>query len=170
MSQIQIAAQLGISRGQVSYSLRRGNISPKKKRGPLPMLSTEEVDRIITFIESSPKNRRLTYLELASDPFNYLGVSERVIQKELKKRGCLRHLAHAKPPGSESTWRMLKEWAEAHLHWTLNDWMRIPWTDETLVNDEKHSRESVTRSVSIFLLKTESVTLILWVRPAKSTT
>ena len=60
MSQTQIAAQLGISRGQVIHSLRRGNIPPKKKRGRLPILSTEEVDRIVTLIESSPKNRRLT--------------------------------------------------------------------------------------------------------------
>ena len=121
MSQTQIAAQLGISRGQVSYSLRRGNISPKKKRGRLPKLSTEEVDGIITLIESSHENRRLTYLELASGPLKYLGISERVIQKELKKRGYRRHPAHAKPPVSKSTRRMRKEWAEAHLHWTLND-------------------------------------------------
>ena len=55
MSQTQIAAQLDISRVQVSDSLHRGNISPKKKRGRLPILSTEEVDGIITFIESSPE-------------------------------------------------------------------------------------------------------------------
>ena len=55
---------------------------------------------------------------------------------------------------------MRKEWAEAHLHRTVNEWMKNFWTDEIWVKDEKHSREWVTRTVTIFLLTTESVTLI----------
>ncbi|VDB92711.1 Bgt-51294, partial [Blumeria graminis f. sp. tritici] len=43
-------------------------------------------DQIISYVESSPGNRRKTYLELASGPLRHLGVSERIIQKELEKR------------------------------------------------------------------------------------
>ncbi|VDB88111.1 Bgt-50622, partial [Blumeria graminis f. sp. tritici] len=43
-------------------------------------------DQIISYFESSPGNCRKTFLELASGPFTHLGVSEHVIQRELKKR------------------------------------------------------------------------------------
>ncbi|VDB93075.1 Bgt-51824, partial [Blumeria graminis f. sp. tritici] len=43
-------------------------------------------DQIISYVESSPGNRRKTFLELASGPFRHLGVSERVIRRELQKK------------------------------------------------------------------------------------
>lgn len=93
----------------------------------------------------------MTYLELAAGPFRHLGVSERVIQTELRKRGYRRHPAHKKPPVSEQTKRARKEWAEAHVDWTVEDWMSILWTDETWVKDGEHSREWITRKVNILL-------------------
>ena len=64
-NQTQIAAQLDISRGKVGYSLRRGTVSPKKIKGQLPILKADDVSQIISYIESSPENRRQTFLELA---------------------------------------------------------------------------------------------------------
>ncbi|VCU41344.1 Bgt-51562, partial [Blumeria graminis f. sp. tritici] len=43
-------------------------------------------DHIISYVESSPGNRRKSFLEIASGPFRHLGVSERVIQRELQKK------------------------------------------------------------------------------------
>ncbi|VDB89875.1 Bgt-50859, partial [Blumeria graminis f. sp. tritici] len=43
-------------------------------------------DQIISYVESSPENRRKTLLELASSPFRYLGVSERVIPREFQNK------------------------------------------------------------------------------------
>ncbi|VDB91194.1 Bgt-50378, partial [Blumeria graminis f. sp. tritici] len=78
--------QLGISRAQVSYSLRRGNVSPKKRKRTSTRLKADDVDQIVSYVESSPRDRRKFFLELASGPFRHLGVSERVIQREHKKR------------------------------------------------------------------------------------
>ena len=94
-------------------------------------------------------NQRKTYLELASGPFRYLDVSERVIQKEVQKRGYTRHPARSKPPASSKTMTTRKQWAEAHLHWTVDDWMEILWTDETWAMDGRHSKDWVTRNVSL---------------------
>ena len=134
-NQTQIAAQLGVSRGQVSYSLRHGTVSPKKKKGPSPTRKVDDDNQIISYIESSPENHRKTFLELASGSFRYLGVSERVIQKELRKRRYRRHPAHSKPPASQKTITTGREWDGAYLNWKFEDWMAILWTDETWVKN-----------------------------------
>lgn len=136
---------------QVGYALLRGNVTPKKRKGRSPILSSEDVDQIENFVKLSPINRRMTYLELAAGPFRNLGVSEKVIQSELRKRGYRRHPTHKKPPVTEQIKRVRKEWAEAHVHWTVEDWMSILWTDETWVKNGGHSREWVTRKVIILL-------------------
>ncbi|KAI1005312.1 hypothetical protein K3495_g2900 [Podosphaera aphanis] len=87
MNQTRIADQLGVTRRQVRYTLSVPYLEPKKAPGRLPTLSHEDVDKIEDFITASPEGRRMSWLELASGPFQYLGVSEFVIQNELKKRG-----------------------------------------------------------------------------------
>ncbi|VDB85684.1 Bgt-51624 [Blumeria graminis f. sp. tritici] len=115
---MQIAAQLGISRGQVSYSLCRGTVPPQKRKRTSLRLKADDVDQIISYVESSPGNRRKTFLELDSGPFRNLGVSERVIQREIQKKEYQQHVARLKPPVSQKTMKTSREWAEAHLNWT----------------------------------------------------
>ncbi|CAJ2651430.1 unnamed protein product [Trifolium pratense] len=73
----EIANQLKISLRQVGYALLRGNVTPKKRKGRSPILSSEDVDQIENLVKSSPINRRMIYLELAAGPFRHLGVSEK---------------------------------------------------------------------------------------------
>ncbi|VDB89722.1 Bgt-51417 [Blumeria graminis f. sp. tritici] len=46
-----------------------------------------------------------------------------------------------------------REWAEAHLNWKYEDLTSVLWTDETWLEDGRHSRDWVTRSVRILLNK-----------------
>lgn len=85
MNQTNIAKQLGISRNQVRYTLCTPYIEPKKAAGRPPTLSSSDVVRIEAFITSSSEGRRMSWFELAHGPFRDFGVSERVIQNELKK-------------------------------------------------------------------------------------
>ena len=93
----------------------------------------------------------MTYFELANGPFKHLGVSERVIKSELEKRGSKRYPALNKPTTSPEIRRKRREWAEARIDWTLEQWMSILWSDETWATDGHHSRRWVTRKVSILL-------------------
>ncbi|VCU39527.1 Bgt-50475 [Blumeria graminis f. sp. tritici] len=93
--------QLGISRGQVSYSLLHRTISPEKRKRKSSRLKANKVDQIISYIGSSPENRCQKLLELASGPFRHLGVREQVIPRELAKRGYQQHVARLKPPESQ---------------------------------------------------------------------
>ncbi|KAI0995295.1 hypothetical protein K3495_g12886 [Podosphaera aphanis] len=117
----------------------------QKARGRSPSLSSEDVDKIEEFIKESPENRQLTYFELANGPFKHLGVSERVIKSELEKRGLKRYTALNKPTASPEIRRKRREWAEARIDWTLEQWMSILWSDETWATDGHHSRRWVTR-------------------------
>ena len=97
MNQTKIADQLGVTRRQVRYTLSVPYLEPKKAPGWLPTLSHEDVDKIEDFITASPEGRRMSWLELASGPFHHVGVSEFVIQNELKKKGYRRRPSFRKP-------------------------------------------------------------------------
>ena len=131
-------------------------MTPKKAKGRPSVLSSDEVQKIVDFVKLNAHNRRLNFLELASGPFRYLGVSERVIKKELNLKGIKRHPAQKKPPAFEVIKRKRREWAESHLDWTVDDWGLILWTDETWVQDENHARRWVSREVRILFRSDKS--------------
>ncbi|KAI1007552.1 hypothetical protein K3495_g672 [Podosphaera aphanis] len=147
MNQTTIADQFGVTRRQVRYTLSVPYLEPKKALGRLPALSYEDVDKIEDFLTASPEGRRMSSLELASGPFQNLGVSEFMIQNELKKRGYGRGPSFKKPFLSEVNKRKCLEWAEAHKDWTGGDWMNILWTDGTWVTGGRHKRDWVTRKI-----------------------
>ncbi|VCU41274.1 Bgt-20552 [Blumeria graminis f. sp. tritici] len=131
--------------------MRRGTVSPKKRKRTSSRLKADDIDQIISYVESSPGNRCKSFLELASDPFRHIGVSEQVIPRELIKRGYQQHVALLKPPVSQKTIKSHKGRAEAHLNWTHEDWTSVLWTDKTWVEDGRNSREWTTKNVLRFL-------------------
>ncbi|KAI1003954.1 hypothetical protein K3495_g4255 [Podosphaera aphanis] len=97
------------------------------------------------FICSSPENRQMSYFEVAHSVFPHLGVGEEVIRNEMKKRGFSRQIAQSKPPLNSENKAKRRYFAKDDLHWTVNDWMNVLWTDETWVTDGRHTRYWVTR-------------------------
>ena len=76
-NQTQIATQLGISPGQVGYSLRRGSVSPNKWKGISMALKADDIDQIISYIGSSSENNCRTFLEFASGSLDILVTASR---------------------------------------------------------------------------------------------
>ncbi|KAI0997064.1 hypothetical protein K3495_g11122 [Podosphaera aphanis] len=149
MNQRSITKQLGISRNQVRYTFCTPYIEPKKAAGGPPTLFSSDVVWIEAFITSSSEGRRMSWFELVHGPFRDFGVSERVIQHELKKGSYGYHPALKKPPLLEEVKRKRREWAEAHKDWTVEDWMAVLWTDETWATDGQHKRDWVPRKFKI---------------------
>lgn len=137
---------------QVRHTFNTVNLSPQKPKGRPPVLSSNQVDEIEAFVRSSFESREMSYFQLAYVVFPHLGVSEKVIRREMMKRGYARRVAAAKPPLSPENKRKRFEFARHHLHWKKEDWMRFLWTDETWITDGRHSRCWVTRKVSITLI------------------
>ncbi|KAL4780626.1 hypothetical protein BJX76DRAFT_350823 [Aspergillus varians] len=63
----QIASQLQITYRQVQYTCQSEQATPRKPRGQSPKLSEEDVDRIIKFISSSKRARRLPYYKVIQE-------------------------------------------------------------------------------------------------------
>ena len=61
-------------------------------------------------------------------------ISSRTIRRELKRAG-LKPIVKKKRPFLSSTHRRKRlEFAERHQHWTVDDWKRVVWSDETKIN------------------------------------
>ncbi|KAI0996976.1 hypothetical protein K3495_g11207 [Podosphaera aphanis] len=120
-----MSQNLAISYRQVCYTSENVDLSPKNSTGRPPVLRKSQVDEIESFVCSSPEDRQMSYLQLANFAFRHFGVSEKVIRREMKKRGYTRQVAAAKPPLSLENMRRRFQFASSHLHWEKDDLMRI---------------------------------------------
>ncbi|CBF89682.1 uncharacterized protein ANIA_10066 [Aspergillus nidulans FGSC A4] len=139
----QISSQLGFTYRQVQYTCQNEQSTPRKPPGQRPKLSEEDMDNIITFISSSQRTRRLSYKRVIEE-LN-LPCGETALARALKKRGYSRCKALRKPPLSDDTKRVRLAWALEHVNWTIEQWNRILWSDETWVTPGFYTRIWVTR-------------------------
>jgi hypothetical protein len=54
-------------------------------------------------------------------------------------------LGNEKAPITEANRKIRLAWAEEHVKWTMDQWYRILWTDETWITGGRHTRTWVTR-------------------------
>ena len=140
---LQIASMLHITHYQVQYTCQSQTATPKKARGKTPKLSEEDVDRIIEWISSSKRTRRMPYSKVVRELD--LPVGATALARALKKRGYTRCKALQKPPLYDEHKRVRLAWALEHVNWTTEQWNRVLWTNETWVTSGIHTRIWVTR-------------------------
>ncbi|MBW0467733.1 hypothetical protein O181_007448 [Austropuccinia psidii MF-1] len=58
-------------------------------------------------------------------------VSVNTLRKSIHELGRRSRIAVEKPYLSPRHMQRRLEFARAHLHWTINDWSRVVWTDES---------------------------------------
>ena len=119
----QITSQLQMTYRQVQYTCQSHQTTPKKAHGQRPKLSEEDVDKVIDFISSSKRTRRMPYYKVIQELD--LPVRTTALSRALKKRGYSRCKALRKPPLSDQNKRVRLAWALAHVNWTMEQWNRI---------------------------------------------
>ena len=67
------------------------------------------------------------------------------IRNALRNAGFKRYIARRKPPISEANRVKRLAFAIEHLNWSIEDWSRILWSDETWVTGGRHTKTWVTR-------------------------
>ena len=106
-------------------------------------INARDLRSLIRAVISGPDGRRENYMSLVAD----LGITacEIIVRKYLRKAGFRRCIACFKPLVSWINRRKRLKWARAHLHWTIEDWMRVIFTDESSFETGKRNRIFITR-------------------------
>ncbi|KAI0997055.1 hypothetical protein K3495_g11132 [Podosphaera aphanis] len=104
-----IAERLEITHRQVRYAMNTTKLTPKISSGRNPSLSSAQIDEVEAYITSSQGGRQMPYFEVANFVFPHFGVSEKVIEREMKNRGYTRRNTASKPPLSPENLRKLDD-------------------------------------------------------------
>ncbi|MBW0516262.1 hypothetical protein O181_055977 [Austropuccinia psidii MF-1] len=109
---------------------RIGTVRTQKKGRPTSMTEQDrqELSRIITC------GRRLTVAQVTNLMTHM--VSTQTIQQEIHKLSKHSRIAPRKPylQPQDFQWRLA--FAQAHHHWTINEWARVIWTNESAFERE----------------------------------
>lgn len=99
----QIARFLGVTERAVQYTCNTKSATPKHQRAGRPAkLTSEEVDSLIKFVNSSKRTRRLSYKQLKDELYaDREDIGEKAIKHALHKRGIFRRITLRKPRNSE---------------------------------------------------------------------
>ena len=138
----EIAAQTGLTLRQVQYAITH-TVTPTKRKGRKSMLTDDEVQNIINWICASRKNRRTSWISIPT--LLHLNVSYKTIRTALRNAGFSRRVARRKPPISEKNRLARLRFAIEHSNWSLDQWAKILWSDETWINGDRHTKTYVTR-------------------------
>lgn len=141
-----IIKKTGFSTTQIKLAIKEEK--PRfSSRGAKPTLSADQANLLIDYVCSTKEHRRMSWASLSAVSFLIVGlyVSWIYIRETLYHAGFKRYHARVKPPISEKNRQLRLEWAQAHVNWTVNQWRKILWTNETWVTGGHHRRIWVTR-------------------------
>ena len=100
-----IAERLEITHRQVRYAMNTTKLTPQKSSGWNSLLSSEQIAEVEAYLTSSQEDRLMPYFEVVNVVFPHFCVSEKVIEREMKKRVYTRRIAASKPPLSPENLR-----------------------------------------------------------------
>lgn len=146
-SQRNISARLGVCKSTVQKTLARiriiGTHSPPKHRGAVRKTSNR-IDRMIR--RRAVVNPRITSQEIAATLPLDSRVSARTIRRRLSDQYGLRfHRAAKKPRFSRKNIMDRLKFCRDHQHWTVADWRKVLFSDETLIRQFNPSTQGVRR-------------------------
>lgn len=132
----RIAEDIGCSVGAVKYTLDRyqetGGYETRPGRGCKPKLSKSDVKYLCL---SSIRDRRKTATDLQHKLNDTLSDSKKVsrstISRRLKENGLIGRVAVRKPLLRKQNIKKRLKFALEHRSWTVDDWKKVLWTDES---------------------------------------
>ena len=126
----QVAAQLDVSYSMVQKLYSSIKDSLPKCSGGCPRSLTATSQRLLArkvtsgAADNAPQLKRLLHLN----------VTPQTIRNALRRAGLKSAVKQKKPFLSKTHRRRRLEFALEHQHWTLEDWSRVVWSDETKIN------------------------------------
>lgn len=130
----KIANQLGVSRITVDRLRARARPGVQKARGGRPAkLSMADKRRVIQMITTHKANTAVQAAQELKDT-TAVEVSTKTVQRALREAGMRAVTKKKKPRLLPRHIKERKNFALCHQHWTVEDWKRVIWSDETKIN------------------------------------
>ena len=107
------------------------------------ILQDRDLRRLVREVCKSEDGRKASYMKLARD----LGIqaSEDTIRRAFHKLGFHRYVACPKPFINWRNRQKRLQFAREHVKWTIEDWKKVIWTDESSFETGRKARTFVTR-------------------------
>lgn len=134
LSQRAIASTTGLGKGTVGRIARNVSIPrPKAKVGRPSLLTARQK---IFCVHKITRGCQENAVQVKSSLEEELGIkaSSSTVRRALKEAGLGAIEKPKKPLLSEASRRKRLAFAKRHQHWTIDDWRRVVWSDETKIN------------------------------------
>lgn len=138
----KIAQYLHLSIRQVQYLITQPCTPAKRSRRPLKIV-TPLCCRLVDLITNGKRGRRMPFIDIRKQIDTEISTTS--ISRALLKEGIGRRVACKKPFLSTKAWANCLKWAQEHAHWTVEDWRKVLWTDESSMSIVGNGRTWVTR-------------------------
>ncbi|PQE05349.1 transposable element tc1 transposase protein [Rutstroemia sp. NJR-2017a BVV2] len=139
----EIALQLNLSLRQVKYALMHQLTPQKRRTGRRPFLGPNERRQLVEWVCASAKNRRIPWDQIPAifgwDCHVY------AIETAFKLEGFKRCTALKKPDLTAQHAAIRLNWALEHVHWTVEEWAQILWSDKSWIQPGRYKKVKVTR-------------------------
>ena len=133
-SYTKIQAATGVARGSISKLASKHCSSLTKSLGGHPSkLSTTNIRHAIHLI-SSRKAETAVAIARSLAPIIGSSVSSQTVSYHLKKAALKAAVKQKKPLLTNKHTRARMDFALKHKYWTLEDWKKVVWSDETKIN------------------------------------
>jgi transposase len=133
----EISRRIGYSEGAVRKFLKKFSVDSdlqRKSGSGRPRVTSSREDRILKTLIL--KDRLKTAAELCNDLQSISGssISSRTIQRRLVEQGFKSCKPAKKPLLTAAMKKKRLDWAKEHKDWTVNDWRRVIFSDESKFN------------------------------------
>lgn len=130
----QVAKKLSVGKSTVASIGKECDLGVPKSKGGRPSVLS---DRIKTFcIQKVTRDRASNAVKVAKTLENDLGIlcNPETVRRVLREKGLGAIEKQPKPMLRVKNIKDRLEWCKAHEDWTVDDWKRVIWTDETKIN------------------------------------
>ena len=130
----KIAEIVGVAKSTVCKIKKEHNIETKdNQRGRPPKLNDKDKRQIVRTIVSGKTSTAVEVAKNIRDSLN-INVHPETIRRTLKGAGLRSIIKKKKPKLSKKHRRERMIWADKYKNWTIDDWHRVIWSDETKIN------------------------------------
>lgn len=134
LSARQVAQRFSMSHSTVNAIRNESKINvPKSKGGRVSKLTTRDKALCARMVLKDGLKTSVAVRSALQD-ITGIQVSDATVRRCLKKQGLEAIAKKKKPLLSAKNVRERLQWAKTHKDWTIDDWKRVIWSDETKIN------------------------------------